>query len=286
MTGMTMNENAIQWREVCRRAVARQREVLRHYVGRAVSAQVDSAGAGGDVTLQIDSDFEDIIVNEIRRARGTSSRATRIVTEELGTIIEGDPNSADVDWVIVDPVDGSKNAAQGNPQFSLSVAVARGPHMSDVWFAYVFDFGTNEEFVADDRGYFALNGVRQDARAATPYRIVGCESAEPALLVPGLQALSNNEVQEIRVIGSIAISLCYVALGRFDGLLTCKECRSVDAAAGQLIVRQAGCDVYFNGEGPATAGLELSSLYRLVAGTGPVGPHLLDVQRAIPLVPR
>jgi myo-inositol-1(or 4)-monophosphatase len=237
------------------------------------------------VTLQIDGDFEDIIIHEIRRARGTSSRATRIVTEERGTIIEGDPNSADVDWVIIDPVDGSKNAAQGNPQFSLSVAVARGPHMSDVWFAYVFDFGTSEEFVADDQGYFALNGGRQDARAATPYRIVGCESAEPALLIPGLRVLSN-EVQEIRVIGSIAISLCYVALGRFDGLLTCKECRSVDAAAGQLIARQAGCDVFFNGGGPATARLELSSLYRLIAGTGSMASHLLDVQRAIPLVPR
>lgn len=274
----------VAWQEICRRAVARQQDVLRTYVDSSASARVASAGASGDVTLQIDSDFESIILDEIRDSKRVPQTALQIVTEELGTIAEGEGDH--VDWVIIDPVDGSKNAAQGNPQFSLSVAVADGTSMDDVWFGYVFDFGTNEEFVADDRGHVTLNGAQLATRATTPYRIVGCESAEPSLLVPGLAALSNNGVQEIRVIGSIAISLCYVALGRFDGLLTCKECRSVDAAAGQLIARQAGCNVYFNGEAPAHAGLELASLYRLVAGAGQVGSHLLSAQQSIPLVPR
>ena len=35
-------------------------------------------------------------------------------------------------------------------------------------------------------------------------------------------------------IGSIAITLCYVACGRFDGMLSARGCRSVDAAAAQL----------------------------------------------------
>lgn len=280
-----MDSRSVEWRDICRRAVARQQSVLRKYVGTAIAEPVATTGAGGDVTLQIDSDFEAIIIDEIRRSFADRQDASlRIVTEELGTVIEGDfPNP---DWVIIDPVDGSKNAAQGNPQFSLSVAVARGPAMSDVWFGYVFDFGTSEEFVADDEGHVEYNGVRLNERAVTPYRIVGYESAEPALMVPGLAELSTNGIQEIRVIGSIAISLCYVALGRFDGLITCKECRSVDAAAGQLIARQAGCDVYFNGRGPDHARLELSNLYRLVAGNGSVDNHLLDAQRAIPLVPR
>jgi myo-inositol-1(or 4)-monophosphatase len=280
-----MNARSVEWREICRQAVARQRRVLKEYVGTAIAEPVAPTGAGGDVTLQIDSDFEGIIIDEIHRSFSSRDDVSlRIVTEELGTLVEGDASRAD--WVIIDPVDGSKNAAQGNPQFSLSVAVASGPAMSDVWFGYVFDFGTNEEFVADNGGHIEYNGLPLAERAVTPYRIVGCESAEPALMVPGLTEMSKNGVQEIRVIGSIAISLCYVALGRFDGLMTCKECRSVDAAAGQLIARQAGCDVYFNGQGPDHARLELSSLYRLVAGSGAVGSHLLDAQRAIPRVPR
>jgi len=280
-----LDVRALRWLDACRRAVDRQRALLRGYDGGAASTAIAASGAGGDVTLQIDSDFEKIIIEEIQRSQPSSrDRALRIVTEELGTLDEGE--GTDVDWVIIDPVDGSKNAAQGNPQFSLSVAVADGPTMADVWFGYVYDFGTNEEFVADHDGNVMVNGELLGAQATTPYRIIAFESAEPALLVPGLTVLSTNGTQEIRVIGSIAIALCYVATGRFDGLVTCKECRSVDAAAGQLIARQAGCHVYFNGESPATADLDLASLYRLVAGRGPVGSRLLDVQATIPLVPR
>lgn len=233
--------------------------------------------------MQIDADFEQVIIDEIDKAQ-VALGTLNIVTEELGTISRGDGDQ--VSWVIVDPVDGSKNAAQGLPQFSLSVAIARGPTMADVWFAFVFDFGAEEEFLADDDGYVCINGLAIDEAAVTPFRIVGCESAEPALLAPGLSQLADAGVQEIRVVGSIAIALCYVALGRFDGMLTCKECRSVDAAAGQLIARQAGREVSFDGQPPRTATLELTGRYRLVAGPRSLVPRLEAAQQAIPLVPR
>ena len=137
--------------------------------------------------------------------------------------------------VVIDPVDGSKNAACGIPQFSLSVAVASGSTMADVWFGYVYDFGTGEEHVA------AVDGPppERDQRPAGHPRLLGCESAEPALLVPGLAAIPLDELDEVRVVGSIAITLSYLARHRLSAVLTCKGCRSVDAAAGQLIARQA-----------------------------------------------
>lgn len=158
--------------------------------------------------------------------------------------------------------------------------------MTDVWFGYVFDFGTGEEFVADDRGYLRVNGAPVNEVVQTPYCIIGCESAEPALLAPGLIELSDVGVREIRVIGSIAICLCYVALGRFDGMLTCKDCRSVDAAAGQLVARQTGREVYFDGESPASATLDLGGRYRLVSGMNPLAEQLRLAQQAIPFTPR
>ena len=42
-----------------------------------------------------------------------------------------------------------------------------------------------------------------------------------------------------------ARSLCLVAGGRFDAMLSLRAIRSVDAAAGQLIVREAGGAVAF-----------------------------------------
>ena len=46
-------------------------------------------------------------------------------------------------------------------------------------------------------------------------------------------------------LGTIAGTLCQVAAARFDGMVTLRRCRGVDAAAGQLIVREAGGLVSF-----------------------------------------
>ena len=49
-------------------------------------------------------------------------------------------------------------------------------------------------------------------------------------------------------------------------------CRSVDAAAGQLIAREAGGFVSFLGHGGIEAPLDLDARYRLVAARTPGGP--------------
>jgi myo-inositol-1(or 4)-monophosphatase len=71
------------------------------------------------------------------------------------------------------------------------------------------------------------------------------------------------------MIGSIALSLCFVASARFDGMLCLRPSRSVDAAAGQLIVREAGGAVSFpdaGGDDPLGAGLDLDMRSRVFAG--------------------
>jgi myo-inositol-1(or 4)-monophosphatase len=45
--------------------------------------------------------------------------------------------------------------------------------------------------------------------------------------------------------GTIAVTLCQVAGARLDGMTTLRGSRAVDAAAGQLIVREAGGHVCF-----------------------------------------
>ena len=66
--------------------------------------------------------------------------------------------------------------------------------------------------------------------------------------MPALQSLAGNAYR-LRVVGSIAITAAYVAAGRFDAFLSLRPCRSVDAAAAQLIVREAGGAVAF-GDSP------------------------------------
>jgi fructose-1,6-bisphosphatase/inositol monophosphatase family enzyme len=65
------------------------------------------------------------------------------------------------------------------------------------------------------------------------------------------------------------VGLCYVACGRYDGMMTTRGCRSVDAAAGQLIARTAGATLEFAGGGLEDASLDLSARYDVAAARTP-----------------
>jgi myo-inositol-1(or 4)-monophosphatase len=95
--------------------------------------------------------------------------------------------------------------------------------------------------------------------------VVGLESAEPEWSLPALQALAGKAYR-LRVVGSIAITASYVGAGRFDAMLSLRSCRSVDAAAAQLIVREAGGAVAFGDLGLEEAALDLEARYPIAAG--------------------
>ncbi len=78
-------------------------------------------------------------------------------------------------------------------------------------------------------------------------------------------------------IGSIAITLSYVACERFDGMLSARGCRSVDAAAAQLIVREVGGEMVFVGHELRAAPLDLEARYAVAAA---LSPEHLEIIRA------
>ena len=127
--------------------------------------------------------------------------------------------------------------------------------MADVEFGYVYDFGAGEEFAAR-RGQGAtldgeaIAGLARDREAGGRRPRVG----RPEWTLPALEA-SPDKAYRLRVVGSIAITAAYVAAGRFDAMLSLRSCRSVDAAAAQLIVREAGGAVAFGDLAPAEATL-------------------------------
>jgi fructose-1,6-bisphosphatase/inositol monophosphatase family enzyme len=60
-----------------------------------------------------------------------------------------------------------------------------------------------------------------------------------------------------------------VAMGRYDGMITTRNTRSVDAAAGQLIARSAGAALEFAGGGLEHAPLDLNGRYDVAAARTP-----------------
>ena len=179
---------------------------------------------------------------------------------------------------MIDPIDGSMNVRRTLPSHSLSIAVASGETMADVDFGFVHDFGAGEEFAAT-RGEGATLDGRPIAGGGPDYglEVVGLESAEPSWILGAVEAL-QGEVYRLRVVGSIAITLAYVAAGRFDAMLSARPCRSVDAAAAQLIVREAGGHVEFVGYELGEATLDLDARFACAAAMDP--EHLRTVRAA------
>ena len=264
------------WLGLCRRSAERLESVFADFPATIDRAVRTGLGAGGDQTLVIDEGAEDIVFAELDRLHADGYEFTAIA-EERGVVAYG--GGASSVRVVIDPIDGSLNAKRLLPTCALSIAVASGDTMEDVELAYVHEFGIGEEFVARRGRGAALGGRPLDLEASTPERaesleVVGLEAARPEWLSPVVHRL-EHQVYRLRVIGSIAVSLCYLAAGRFDGMATANVCRSVDAAAGQLVAREAGAFVSFLGYGGVEAPLDLDARYRIAAARTPEGLDLL-----------
>lgn len=252
------------WTSACRRMVAAQRELFAEIPSIAERTVYDGRGEGGDRSLVIDRRAEDIVFAELETIHADGHSFTAI-SEERGTVQFGGGSPT---RIVIDPIDGSLNARRTLPSHSLSVAVASGMSMDEVEFGYVYDFGADEEFVAQAGGGSTLDD--RPLRAEGPghgLEVVGLEAAKPERILPMIEEL-EGKAYRIRAVGSIAITLCYVAAGRLDGMLTARGCRSVDAAAAQLIASEAGAAVEFSGfEGKAS--LDLDARYHVTAALDP-----------------
>ncbi|MCB0882367.1 MAG: hypothetical protein KDC33_09170 [Thermoleophilia bacterium] len=205
---------------------------------RAERTRQFGRGAGGDTTVGVDRVAEDILIDALRRRYEETGDPVTLVSEEAGLMHVGGPGGP---VVIADPIDGSRNAARGAPLFATSIAVSDDRTMGGVRYALVFDHGPKEVFTAE-RGVGAwLDG----ACLGTPerpdrLRMLAVEGASAARIAAAALTLVG-EVGRLRSLGSMALSMCWIAAGRMDALLGLGEVRAVDVAAAQLVLREVGC---------------------------------------------
>jgi len=244
------------WLELCRAAVADVDAVLARMPTRAEREPVVGAGLGGDETTAIDRAAEDVILARVREAAGA------IVSEEVGRL-GGEARPL----VVVDPIDGSLNAKRGIPFFSVSIAVAEGETMDDVLFGFVHDFGSREEWTARRGGGAWLNGdALGEVRPKDEVEILSFEATRTSLVArdaPKVAELAHR----LRIMGSLALSLCHLAAGRVDAVCSLKGARSVDIAAAQLLCREVGLaiDLFDVEDAFGAAPLDLEQRSRVAA---------------------
>jgi myo-inositol-1(or 4)-monophosphatase len=240
--------DSTDWLDFCRRAAGAARDAVHAYSTTAERGVETGRGEGGDTAYVIDRAAEDAIFAEIE-ALGVPLLA---VSEERGELEIGEGGQV---RVVVDPVDGSLNAKRGLPFACVSIAVASGPRMGDVEVGFVAEL--DPRLSAGDepragRDWWAVKGegAFRDGEPLPPLRpgpleVLGIETARPDLVAGVAPAIQSIEARRIRALGSVAMTLCLVAAGQLDAMLSLRPIRSVDAAAAQLLVKEAGGAVAF-----------------------------------------
>ena len=210
----------------------------------------------------IDRAAEDAVFAELEALDG----GLLAISEERGEV---EVNGGGLLRVVIDPVDGSRNARRGLGPYALSVAVAEGTTLGDVTFGYVHEFVTRSGLVgAERRGRLPRRRRAWSTSGADQIELLGLESAEPAEVARRGWAATGGP-ERLRALGSVAVSLCHVAGGGLDAMVTLGETRSVDLAAGQLLVREAGGAVALPEAGDLDAPLGLDMRSRVLAAATP-----------------
>jgi len=240
--------DSTDWLGFCRRAASAARDAVHAYATTAERGVETGRGEGGDTAYVIDRAAEDAIFAEIEAL----SEPITAVSEERGELeIAG---GGDV-RVVIDPVDGSLNAKRGLPFACVSIAVASGSRMGDVEVGWVAELDPRISEGDEPRpghDWWALKGggAFRDGEPLPrlrpgPLEVLGLETARPELVAAAAGAIESVEARRIRALGSVAMTLCLVAAGQLDAMLSLRPIRSVDAAAAQLLVKEAGGAVAF-----------------------------------------
>jgi myo-inositol-1(or 4)-monophosphatase len=189
----------------------------------------------GSIVTNADKASERLILARIKRSRLKG----RVKSEESGTHNYG---SRKITWA-VDPLDGTFNFAKRIPYFAVSIGVLVGGRTVA---GAIYNPILDEMFTAARMHGAYKNGKRTHISNTSALRnaslIFEWWTPEPSIPDPlGFEKRLYRFTHSIRSPGSVALNLCSVAAGKFDGIVTVFQRSPIyETAAGCLILQEAG----------------------------------------------
>jgi myo-inositol-1(or 4)-monophosphatase len=215
----------------------------------------------------------------IAEAVGRDFPGDRLLGEEGGERGVGTPGTPSGWRWIVDPLDGTFNFVHGFPWFATSIAIADA---AGVAAAAILNPVTGEIFHAERGGGSWLDAPNRPRMRLAVSRasqlstaLIGSVLPSPAsdrfATVWPLWCEVATRAGSIRRTGAAALDLAQVAAGRMDGFFVA-SLAAWDAAAGELLVREAGgvmCDF--------AGGARHLETNQVIAGSAPIAGQLVRV---------
>jgi len=212
--------NAMEALEISRKVTENVKKSIEKIEDRGISVGM---GKDGTPTKKVDKVAEDAALEIL------SEYDVKVVSEEAGVVGDGET------IVALDPIDGTFNASRNIPIYSLSLCFSKGNYFKDTFFGYVYNLAVDVEYYANSKAY--KNGSRIEV------------SDEDSIYCNAIIYYPKRDYgfKRIRIFGSAALELCFVADGSVDCFIDLRGergfLRIYDVAAGAYIAKCANAIV-------------------------------------------
>lgn len=210
--------------------------------------------------------FADFAISEkiITELRG-SFKSDNFLSEESLPLDETFQVDAKYAWIL-DPIDGTNNFVLGMPSCAISLALLKDGMPV---YGLIYDGGTRELIEGGPQSGILVNGRRfdpPDRRKESGTGMIALHFPLPA--GRAVQLIPLLESSRIRSLGSAALHLAYVALGRIDGVMD-EKVRLWDIAAASCLIQERDLAIRYLDENPfPVRKIDMSGPHiRYIAGT-------------------
>jgi myo-inositol-1(or 4)-monophosphatase len=225
------------WSNISNTILGEVQDVVKPIVGTEEGGKVIKMGADGTPTKYIDLVAEDKVIEILEQ----TERPVTLISEEIGELKIGKGHSEAV--FVVDPLDGTRNALKNIPAYpkglSNSLEDLHKLTIGDIELGFVKNFATDDIYSAQKGKGARLNGepIKPSSRKDVMGSSIGAYIYRAD--ISKVDRLCQT-VSSMRILGSVAIELCYVADGTYDAFLDVRgNLRIVDISAAKLIIEES-----------------------------------------------
>ncbi len=195
-----------------------------------------SIGAYGDRSYTFDLVAERTIIDIITE----KLKNVAIISEELGVTGSGNPDY----YVLIDPVDGSRNASRGIPIYSTTLVISKTMNSRDIIVGGVIDHVSGELYIGEKDGTVIASGGEP--------KLTNVRSLKDSYLIVCMGSIRDERYRKwtekiisnsgfSSFLASTALEICYVIAGRVDGYVCLGPyLRPFDFLAPVFLLKLAG----------------------------------------------